>query len=169
MTRKKKGETVETLTEAPGVIKAMETEALPEAPKTPRQKRLDASYNANTGIIKMEVIGGEQGVMEFDTNELSTDTLKQGAVFGIYKTMGTQGAMSAKTGIEAEKAVIERWEAHKKGQWKTRATGGAKKSITFKSVADKLGNLSPEDQAAAIEQLLKIGIELPQAAPVEAA
>lgn len=167
MARKKKGETVETLTEAPGKVFMETTPDVVEAPETiskpPRAKRLTADFS--TRIIKMTVVDGEQGEMQFDVNELSPEIQEKAFIFGVYKKLGTQGAMSAKVGVAAETAVIAQFNALKKGEWKVRATGGAKKSVTLKSVADKLGNLSEEDQKAAIEQLRKIGIELPQVAP----
>lgn len=132
-----------------------ETPETVEAPKRP--KKLTKDLVTHEGKIAITVLGGEQGEMIFDPNDLSVDIQDKFIPFGIGHKLGDSAA--GRSGVEAENAILRVWEGLKKGDWSVRAP--AQPKVALSDIAQNFGALSDEEKAAAAPLLKSLGIDIP--------
>jgi len=142
--------------------KALAAAGQPVARKRP--KKLDKAIDGT--VVKISAIGGVQGEMAFDANDLPAEVQKNLVPFGLGHKLGD--AAAGRTGKDAEDAIKKVWEGLLKGDWSVRAPAVAKVSLS--EIAKNLEGLGEAEKAAAISLLASMGIKLPGvvAAPASA-
>ena len=127
----------------------------PEAPKRP--KKLTKDLVTHEGKLAITVLGGDQGEMIFDPNELTVEIQDKFIPFGIGHKLGDSAA--GRSGVEAETAINKVWEGLKNGDWSVRAP--AQPKVAISDVAQNFDKLSDEEKAAAAPLLKSLGIDIP--------
>lgn len=123
------------------------------APK--KKKKLIKSIKDT--VIAIEVVGGANGNVDYDFNDLPEGTKGKLGPFGLSHKLGD--AAAGKSGLEAEEAIKRVWDGLMKDEWSTRAPATPK--VAVNEVMSNLANLSPEEKAAAEALLAKLGIPVP--------
>jgi hypothetical protein len=108
-------------------------------------------------IISITSLGGAQGEMLFDFSDLPQDIQTKLGPFGLGHKLGD--AAAGKSGAEAEESIQKVWGGLMANDWSVRAPAGPK--VSLKSIADKYGSLTPEEQQAAKTLLSSLGVKLP--------
>jgi hypothetical protein len=132
-----------------------EKEAINLKVKTKRPRKISKDVTSKPGVVIFEVVGGVNGPMEFNVNELSDAVKEQLIPFGLSHKLGD--AAAGKHGVEAETAITRVWEEMLKGNWSTRVA--ATKSFSKKVFSDKLKNLSKETLENARKIFAELGLE----------
>jgi hypothetical protein len=109
------------------------------------------------GVIKIEAIGGNNGVVEYDFNSLPEDIQAKLGPFGLSHKLGDSAA--GKAGADAEESIQKVWEGLMSGDWSVRAPATPKVSV--KALVDKMNTLPPEAQEQARALLESLGVAIP--------
>jgi hypothetical protein len=109
------------------------------------------------GVIKIEAIGGNSGVVEYDFNSLPEDIQAKLGPFGLSHKLGDSAA--GKAGADAEESIQKVWEGLMSGDWSVRAPATPKVSV--KALVDKMNTLPPEAQEQARALLESLGVAIP--------
>lgn len=129
-----------------------------ETTEAKRPRRLNKEITED-GIVKIEVIGGTKGVMEFNHKDLPEVTSEKLPPFAVSHKLGDSAA--GKAGVEAEEAITKVWEGMMAGDWSVRAPATPKVSV--KALVDKMQSLPEEAQAQARQLLESLGVSIPDA------
>ena len=124
---------------------------------TPKKSRKKLTKMIEGTIISITAAEGAQGDMLFDFSDLPQDIQSKLGPFGLNHKLGD--AAAGKSGVDAEAAINKVWEGLMTGDWSVRAPATPKVSI--KAIADKMTNLSPEEQDAAKALLAQLGVKIP--------
>ena len=122
------------------------------------KKKMTKTFEGETGsIIRITILDGEKGAMDFDFNNLPPDIQGKLGPFGLSHKLGDSAA--GKSGAEAEESINKVYEGLMNGDWSVRAPAAPK--VSTKVIADNLGTLSKKERNAAIEVLQRLGIKIP--------
>lgn len=128
------------------------TEPTQEAAASKREKKLTKAIEGT--VVKITVVGGEQGEMLFDTATLPEAVQAQLIPFGAGHKLGD--AAAGRSGKDAEEAVQKVWEGLVKGDWTVRAPAAPK--VSLNDIRANLANMSPEEQENAKKLMAAMGI-----------
>lgn len=112
-------------------------------------------------IIKITVLDGEKGAVDYDFTKLPADIQAKLGPFGLNHKLGDSAA--GKKGMEAEEAISKVFEGLMDSNWSVRAPAAPK--VSTKTIATNLSSLSEKEQNAAIEVLQRLGINIPGITP----
>lgn len=118
-----------------------------------KTKKLEKKIEGHVVTITEGVTGK---VMTFNFDELPAGIQDKFGPFGLGHKLGD--AAAGKEGDEAVASIMKVWEGVMKGDWSVRAPAAEK--ITKKGLADNIGKLPPEEAAAVLASLAKLGIKL---------
>lgn len=127
--------------------------------KTSRRKLTKEVYHENGGGVKITVLGGEKGEMNFPFSKLPKDIQTKLGPFGQGHKLGD--AAAGRSGKDAEEAINKVWDGMMNNDWTTKAPAVPKIKVT-----DLLANfqkMTAKEKAAAGPLLASLGIELPAA------
>lgn len=133
---------------------AVETTETEEATKKSRRKLMK---EIDGTVVKIEALGGNNGVMEFEFLELPDEIQEKFGPFGLSHKLGDSAA--GKAGVEAEESISKVWEGLMAGDWTVRAPAAPKVSV--KKIAANYEKLEPAEKAAAKALLDSLGIDIP--------
>ena len=116
-------------------------------------KRLSKTIVGNV-VNVTEVESGEK--REYDFKKLPQDIQEKFGPFGLSHRVGDSAA--GKKGKDAVEAMDKVWSGLMEGNWTVRAPAGEK--LTKKALTDRVDQMSPKDQKAAMELLKKLGVAI---------
>jgi hypothetical protein len=122
--------------------------------KRPKKLLKDLS---EAGIVKITVLGGTKGEMQFPVSALPEEIRTNLVPFGLGHKLGDAAAGQA--GVDAETAINKVWDGLVKGDWTVRAPAAPKVSLA--EIANNLKGMSEAEQAQAKALLAQMGITLP--------
>jgi len=125
-----------------------------EAPKRPRKLMKELT---DDGVVKIEAVGGNNGVVEYDFNKLPDDIKAKLGPFGLNHKLGDSAA--GKAGADAEEAISKVWDGLMAGDWSVRAPATPKVSV--KALVDKMNSLPKKAQEQARALLESLGVDIP--------
>lgn len=126
-----------------------------EESKRPRKLAKEVDFDSN--LVKITVLGGSEGEMVFDTNELPDEIRSNLIPFGISHKLGDSAA--GKEGAEAEEAIKKVWEGLMAGDWTVRTP--AQPKVTVKQLTEQYDKLPDDAKEQARKLLESLGIPLP--------
>lgn len=122
------------------------------------KKKMTKTFEGeNQDVIRITVLDGNSGAMDFDFKDLPADIQAKLGPFGLSHKLGDSAA--GKSGVEAEEAINKVFDGLKNGDWSVRAPAAPK--VSTKTIANNLGTLSKKEQNAAVEVLRRLGIKIP--------
>lgn len=122
------------------------------------KKKMTKTFEGeNQDIVRITILEGEKGAMDFDFKNLPPDIQAKLGPFGLSHKLGDSAA--GKSGVEAEEAITKVFEGLMNGDWSVRAPAAPK--VSTKTIANNLGTLSKKEQSAAVEVLQRLGIKIP--------
>ena len=128
-----------------------------EAKKKTRKKLTKEIYQDNGGGVKITVLGGEKGEMDFPFTGYPVAIQTNFGPFGQGHKLGD--AAAGRTGVDAEAAITKVHEGLLAGDWTTRAPAVPKVKVTD-IVANYL-NMTDKEKKVAGPLLAALGIDLP--------
>lgn len=131
-----------------------ETEETPEPKKSRRKLEKDLTEHP---LVKITSLGGNEGQMVFDFNDLPEDIQSKFGPFGLGHKLGD--AAAGKKGTEAEEAIQRVWAGLMEGDWSVRAPAAPK--VSLKAIVDNYEMLTAEEQETAKELLTNLGMKIP--------
>jgi hypothetical protein len=139
-------------------IAAETTETAEETPEPKKKGRQKLKKDlTDHPLVKITVLEGNQGEMEFNFMELPDDIQEKFGPFGLGHKLGD--AAAGKSDTEAEEAITRVWEGLMAGDWSVRAPAAPK--VSLKAVVDNFDNLTSEEQDKAKEILKGLGMKIP--------
>jgi hypothetical protein len=111
----------------------------------------------NETVVKISVVDGTQGEMEFDFLSLPDEVQDKLGPFGLSHKLGD--AAAGKNGPEAEEAIQKVFKGLMENNWSVRAPAAPK--ISAKDVAANLENFEGPEKEEALAILQKLGISIP--------
>ena len=127
---------------------------------TPKKaKRLNKNVDMEKGVLTIEVIGGKKGTMTFDPKQIKQqNVLDYLPVMALNHILGD--AAAGRSGEDAEKAIIAKWEGFLKGDLTVRTP--AQPKVAVNSVLENFSKLSAAEKKAAMPLLKALGITIPE-------
>lgn len=122
-----------------------------------RPRKLLKSTDKDNMTVSIEVVGLEEGPVEYPLSDLNQDILDHLSLHGLSQKLGD--AAAGKGGEEAKASIAETWENLKEGKFRGERAGG-ERMPSKKVMAENVAKLPPADQAAARKALADIGIVL---------
>ena len=126
-----------------------------EAPKKSRRKLTKEVY-ANG--VKLTVLGGEKGEMDFPFDAYPTEIQSALGPFGQGHKLGD--AAAGRSGVDAELSIIKVHEVMMANDWTTRAPAVPKVKVT--DIVANYMNMSEKEKKVAGPLLAALGITLPE-------
>ena len=135
-----------------------ETDTPKDAPEKKSRKKLTKEiYHDNGGGVKITVMGGEKGEMDFPFTGYPAEIQTKLGPFGEGHKLGD--AAAGRSGVDAEAAITKVHEGLMAGDWTTRAPAVPKVKVTD-IVANYLAMTDKEKKVAG-PLLAALGIDLP--------
>jgi len=128
-----------------------------EEKKKSRRKLTKEIYHDKGGGVKITVMGGEKGEMDFPFSQYPAETQSKFGPFGQGHKLGD--AAAGRAGKDAEEAIIKVNDGLLKGDWSVRAP--AQPKVKVSDIAANFANLSDKEKAKAAPLLASLGIDLP--------
>ena len=126
------------------------------------KKKMTKTFEGEQGnIIRITVLDGNAGAMDFDFNDLPPEIQGKLGPFGLSHKLGDSAA--GKSGAEAEEAINKVFDGLKNGDWSVRAPAAPK--VSTKTIATNLDSLPKKERNAALEVLQRLGINIPGVTP----
>ena len=125
-------------------------------PKKSKRKLTKEVYDKG---VKITVLGGEQGEMDFHFAAYPADVQTKFGPFGQGHKLGD--AAAGRSGKDAEDAILKVHEGLKAGDWSTRAPAVPKVKVT--DLIAGYMNMTEKEKKVAAPLLAALGIELPAA------
>jgi len=138
----------------------MATEDKPEKEvKKSRRKLVKEVYFNDDGTsgVKIEVIGGNNGVMDFPFQSYPATIQTKLGPFGQGHKLGD--AAAGRKGVEAEEAITKVNEGMLADNWSVRAP--AQPKVALNVLAENFKKLSAKEQEKARPLLVALGIDIP--------
>jgi hypothetical protein len=133
---------------------AKKEEVKKEEVKKSRRKLTKEVYD---GGVKITVLGGEKGEMDFPFAAYPVDVQTKFGPFGQGHKLGD--AAAGRSGADAEEAIVKVNAGLLNGDWSTRAPAVPKVKVS--DIIANFANLSEEEKATAAPLLAALGIDLP--------
>ena len=125
-----------------------------EAPKKSRRKLTKEVYDNG---VKITVLGGEKGEMDFPFDSYPVEIQSKLGPFGQGHKLGD--AAAGRSGADAEQAIIKVHEGMMANDWTTRAPAVPKVKVT--DIVQNYMNMSEKEKKVAGPLLVALGIDLP--------
>ena len=125
-----------------------------DAPKKSRRKLTKEVYDKG---VKITLLGGEKGEMDFPFDAYPVDVQTKFGPFGQGHKLGD--AAAGRAGTDAEAAIIKVNEGLVAGEWSTRAPAVPKVKVT--DLVQGYMNMTKKEKEIAGPLLAALGIELP--------
>lgn len=131
------------------------------ATKPKRGKKLIKEvYSENGGGVKLTVLGGEKGEMNFPFSKYPVEIQKALGPFGQGHKLGDSAA--GRSGKDAETAIIKVHEGMMANDWSVRAP--AQPKVKLSEIAQNFLKMTDAEKAKAAPLLKSLGIDLPNIA-----
>jgi hypothetical protein len=131
------------------------TDTEEETPKKSR-KKLSKDLTEHP-LVKIKVLGGNEGEMVFDFTKLPEDIQEKFGPFGAGHKLGDSAA--GKSGTEAEEAIQRVWSGLMDGDWSVRAPAAPK--VSLKAIVDNYEALTDDEKTTAKDLLTSLGMKIP--------
>lgn len=122
-----------------------------------RPRKLIKSTSKDDMSVSIEVVGRDDGPIEYSLTELSDDITDHLALHGLSQKLGDSAA--GKEGDEAYSSIAETWANLKDGKFRGERASG-ERMPSKKAMAENIAKLPQADQDAARAALAKLGITL---------
>lgn len=122
-----------------------------------RPRKLLKSTDKDTMSVSIEVVGLEDGPVEYSLTDLNADIIDHLALHGLSQKLGD--AAAGKGGEEAKSSIGETWDNLKDGKFRGERASG-ERMPSKKSMMEQISKLPQAEQDAAKAALAKINIVL---------
>lgn len=122
-----------------------------------RPRKLIKSTSKEDMSVSIEVVGRDDGPIEYSLTDLSPDITDHLALHGLSQKLGDSAA--GKEGDEAYASIAETWANLKDGKFRGERASG-ERMPSKKAMAEQISKLPQAEQDAAKAALAKLGITL---------